>query len=201
LTDASCSEKELLLKIAERDEKATGFFFNTYFPRLVFFVNKLISNDQEAEDIAIQTLTVFWQQNQKTKYESLSKTEAFIFSVARNRAYNFNKREKMKLSKEKAIVETTKSLNERAEALLVQEEIFNRVYKEILLLAPNQLQIVRMIFIEGMETGEIAKSLNTTANNIRNQKARILEKIRILVYNKGITDFQLIFLLFFCDIL
>jgi len=68
------------------------------------------------------------------------------------------------------------------------------VYKEIQQLPVAQAQLLKMIFVEELGTDEIAEKLGITPNNVRNQKARALEKIRALILRKGLS---IIFLLIF----
>lgn len=51
-------------------------------------------------------------------------------------------------------------------------------------LSPGQYQIIRL-FCKGLDNGEIAKKLGTTANNVCKQKKRALAKVKKLYLNKA----------------
>ncbi len=83
------------------------------------------------------------------------------------------------------------------EAQIVQEDIFNRIYQEILELPVSDIKLLKLIFIEGLDSNEIAERLNITPNNVRNQKARALKKLRTLLLRKGFSLLDIILVLFF----
>jgi len=186
-------EKELLIHIADGDTSAMKILFEIYYPRLSYFGSTLIHDPQEAQDFAQEALVSFWQRREDFRYSSLQQAEAFLFTVVRNKCYNLIKHEKMKAGKGADML-SGPAFEEEAEARFIQEDVFNRVYREIQQLPAAQAQLLKMIFVEGLETDEIAQKLAITPNNVRNQKARALEKIRTLVLRKRLL---ILFLLVF----
>jgi RNA polymerase sigma-70 factor (ECF subfamily) len=168
-------------------------FFGVYYSRLSYFGSTLVRTQQAAQDFAQEALVSFWQRREEFRQASLKQAEAFLFAVVRNKSYNFLKHEKMKAGKAGDLL-SGPAFEAEAETRFMQEDIFNRIYKEIQQLPPAQAQLLSMIYVEGMETDEIAKRLAITPNNVRNQKARALEKVRELLSKKGLLN---LFLLFF----
>lgn len=190
-------EKELLFRIADGDTAAVKVFFEMYYSRLSFFAGSLIHHPQEAQDFAQEALVSFWQKRADFRGASLQQAEAFLFTVIRNKCYNLIKHRKMRMGKETELLSGA-AFEAEAEARFIQEDVFNRVYKEIQQLPVAQAQLLKMIFVEELGTDEIAEKLGITPNNVRNQKARALEKIRALILRKGLLiTLLLIFSLFF----
>ena len=50
-----------------------------------------------------------------------------------------------------------------------------------------------MIYLDGLDTNEIAEKLGITPNNVRNQKARALEKVRTSLLKKGLLHLLVLF--------
>lgn len=168
--------------------------FQQYFSRLCFFAHKLTGgNKEEAEDIAQEALMNFWI-NVRDKGATPMSTQAYLFQMVRNRCYNFNKREKMKAGRESDLLQQAPLAENEVEQTLVQEDIFNKIYQQLLVLPPRQAEIIRLIFLEELDTNEIAERLQLTPNNIRNHKARAIETIRSSVVKKG---WRVILFLFF----
>jgi len=168
-------------------------FFELYYSRLTYFAGSLINHQSEAQDFAQEALVSFWQRRADFRHSTLSQAEAFLFTVVRNKCYNLLKHLKMKTGKEAELL-SSPDFEVEAEARFIQEDVFNQVYKEIQQLPEAQAQLLKMIFVEGLETDEIAARLAITPNNVRNQKARALEKIRALILRKRLL---IIFLLMF----
>lgn len=190
----SYDERELLSLISTGDETAMEIVFQQYFSRLCFFAHKLTGgNKEEAEDIAQEALMNFWI-NVRDKGATPMSTQAYLFQMVRNRCYNFNKREKMKAGRESDLLQQAPLAENEVEQTLVQEDIFNKIYQQLLVLPPRQAEIIRLIFLEELDTNEIAERLQLTPNNIRNHKARAIETIRSSVVKKG---WRVILFLFF----
>ena len=166
--------------------------FETFYWRLYYFAKKLTDDTTESEDIAQEALLSFWI-NIKDKGTRPDNITSYLFGIVRNRCYTFNQRSQMKVDKANAIIEQFQISEALIEEQLIREDIFNRVYQEFGFLPAQQAEVMRLIFIEGLETNEIAQRLNMTPNNIRNHKARGIEKIRSLILQKGL--FILILLL------
>jgi RNA polymerase sigma factor (sigma-70 family) len=193
----SYDEGELLLHITNGDEGAMEIVFAKYFSRLCYFAHKLTGgNKEEAEDIAQEALLNFWI-NVRDKGVIPQSTEAYLFQMVRNRCFNFNKRKKMKAGKENDLLQQAPLTENEVEQVLIQEDIFNKIYQQLIELPPRQAEIIKLIFLEELDTHEIAKRLQLTPNNIRNHKARAIETIRTLVLKKGLSELRTIVALFF----
>lgn len=168
--------------------------FEQYFSRLCFFAQKLTGgNKEEAEDIAQEALMNFWI-NVRDKGATPMSTQAYLFQMVRNRCYNYNKRAKMKAGRENDLLQQAPLSENEVEKALIQEDIFNKIYQQLLALPPRQAEIIKLIFLEELDTNEIAERLQLTPNNIRNHKARAIETIRAEVVKKG---WRIIITLFF----
>ena len=190
------------MHIADGDTAAMKTFFELYYSRLTYFAGSLIQHQPEAQDFAQEALVSFWQRRAVFRHSSFSQAEAFLFTVVRNKCYNLIKHQQMKMGKEAELL-SGPAFETEAEARFIEEDVFNQVYKEIRQLPEAQAQLLKMIFVEGLETDEIAARLAITPNNVRNQKARALEKIKALILRKRLLIiFLLLFSIFFknfCD--
>lgn len=158
--------------------------FDLYYSRLYYFAFKLIDNDMESQDIAQEAVLSFWQRRENFSTGTLKEAEAFMFTVVRNRCYNYIRNQNTHSTKQAMLARTLELFDESLELSIIQEDIFNRIYQEIHQLPPAQVQLLKMIFIENLETAEIAERLAITPNNVRNQKARALEKLKAVLLRK-----------------
>jgi len=167
--------------------------FEQYYPRLYYFAFKLIRDETEAQDQAQEALTTLWQKKEEFRRASLSQAEAFLFTVVKNRCYNYSRRRRMKAGKEDDIAAGQDFSENIIEARLIQEDVFNLIFREIEQLPPQQVQLLKMIYVEGLQTDEIADRMGITLNVVRNQKARALEKLRTLLLKKGLLHLLILF--------
>ena len=167
--------------------------FELYYPRLYYFGYKLIREETEAQDQAQEALAALWQKRESFRAATIKEAEAFLFTVVRNRCFNYSKHQKMKAGKQHEISGVMELSEDLIEARLILEDVFNRIFKEIAQLPPSQVRLLKMIYVEGLETNEIAQQLGTTPNNIRNQKARALEKVKTILLKKGLLHLSVLF--------
>lgn len=183
-----------MARVAAGDEDAMKLLFDRYYTRLYYYAFKLTQDENEARDQVQEAFMAFWQRREEFAAAAITGAEAFMTTVVRNRAYNYIRHRQMKAGKQDDIIRGISSIEDLMEAKLVQTDLFYRIYQEMTALPPQQAALLKMIYLEGLDTTEIAARLNTTPNNIRNQKARALEKLRTQLLKKGLYS---PFLLFF----
>lgn len=171
--------------VSQGNRDAMEVLFNRYYPRLRYYALKLVGNELEAEDCAQEALLALWQHREKFRSSRISEGEAYMITIIRNKAFNYNRHIRIKSIKKPAIAETIELSQDFVESKVIVEDVFYRIYQVMLELPKAQMQLLKMIYIDGMSTDEIALQLGTTANNIRNRKARVLEKLRTLVIARG----------------
>ncbi|QEC44429.1 RNA polymerase sigma factor [Pseudobacter ginsenosidimutans] len=187
-------ESELLLRLAAGEEGAMKALYESYFSRLYYFAFKMIGVEREAEDIAQEALMSFWQRRDQFTHSTLKEAGSYLFTIARNRCYNYTRDKNTRISKHAEIAAEQEISEDSLTLNIIREDIFNRIYQEIQQLAPAQVALLKMIFIENLDTAEIAERLQTTPNNVRNQKARALEKLKTaLLRKKLLTQILLLF--------
>ncbi|SEW53374.1 RNA polymerase sigma factor [Chitinophaga arvensicola] len=180
---------ELLARIADGNEAAMKHFFQSFYPRLRYFILDVLKDDAEAQDIAQEAISIFWNRREHFRHATIREAGAFLFTVARNKCHDHRKHLQVKSSKQGEIIYSQETIEDILEAKIIKEDLFNRVYAEILTLPPSQVQLLKMIFVEDLSTPEIAERLGITPNNVRNQKARALEKLRLLLEKRRLMIF------------
>lgn len=158
--------------------------FNSIYPRLKYFICDLINDETLAKDIAQDSFAVFWLRRENFRHARVREVTAFLFTVGKNKCYDLQKHSKMKALKHSTILVESQNFEDLVEARIIKEDLFQQIYVEMQQLPPSQRQLLHMIFVEGMETDEIAEKMGFTPNNVRNLKARALQKLRSLVLKK-----------------
>jgi RNA polymerase sigma factor (sigma-70 family) len=82
-------------------------------------------------------------------------------------------------------------------AQMVRAEFFQEVYKEIEELPRMQKTTLKMFFIEGLKTDEIAKRLGLTLEAVRGNKSKALKQLRNSLLNKKLLPFVAVYLSYY----
>lgn len=173
-----------LSSIADGDEQAMKAFFHSFYPRLKYFCLDLLKDPEEAQDIAQEAIATFWDRREGFRHATLKAASTFLFTVARNKCLDHQKHMRVRFSRQDQIADNQEITEDLLEATLIKEDLFHHIFREIQELPDSQVALLKMIFVEGLDTAEIAERLGITPNNVRNQKARALEKLRTLLLKK-----------------
>jgi RNA polymerase sigma-70 factor (family 1) len=82
-------EKDLLEEIARGNERAFSYLYVSYFQEIRGYVLKLVKSEEHSDDICQEIFLLIWRN--KESLTEVSSFKAYIFTIARNRSFNFLK--------------------------------------------------------------------------------------------------------------
>lgn len=166
-------------------EDRNGFsnLYKQYYTPIFFFIEKIIGDATQAEDITADCFIKLWQQAQQREVHDV---RGFLFIAARNSSLDHLKRDRIHHQKEKEIYYLSKQESKTAFAAAeIKAEVLQSVYDEIEKLPAKAKEIFKLSFIEGLKNAEIAKMLDLSEQTIYNQKAIALKSLRTVFKDKG----------------
>lgn len=184
----------MLTRIADGDAAIYPYLHDTYYSSLVYFSLNITQNQQQSEDIAVDTLVKLWQL--PTRFESAGKLRGYLFTLARNASLNYLKHQKVRAQSEQEISETEVLVDSRAEALVVESDLMRIIYQEIARLPQAYREVVELLYIEGMPSAEAAEKLGISMDNLRQRKGRAIKELKTELVRKGLNE-VLLSLIFF----
>lgn len=177
----------------EGEEQAFRQVFDKYYRPVSYFALKILNDDLYAEDIVSETFRKAW--DARLKFATARHLENFLYLVTRNgcishlrsvRVVQSTDEEWAKLSADEPETGTPIDM-ERVQTQLI-EAIFEKL-KDL----PGG-DVLRMSYIEGKSTREIALELGTTENNVYIIKSRSLKALRHILTKNEWMFFFLVFL-------
>lgn len=167
------TEEELFLllkKAKQGDNLAFERVYQTLFLPVYRYILKRVQDKTTAEDF---TQTVFLKvYTSKTPFENKNTSPlAYFFTVARNLLIDQSKMHRGVLPLEDDSLPDTKVSQERF-------QVSQDIHTAIEMLDPPAPTILKMKFFQGYSTDEIARSVNTTASNVRQIQCRAFKKLR-----------------------
>jgi RNA polymerase sigma-70 factor (family 1) len=178
----SLDEKELLLKIAEGNEKAFIQLFELYGKLLYPFLYRTVKSKPIAEELIQETMLKVWLN--RDRLSSIDHPRKWIFRIASNLAYTGLKRHLL----EKRIIDELKDRElgyedpEQEHTLL---ELKRHVKEAVRLLPPERQRIYLLSREAGMSREEIAIQLNITPKTVKNTIYAALKDIRAHLEKAG----------------
>jgi RNA polymerase sigma-70 factor (ECF subfamily) len=175
----------LLNSLKEKDPKAFKALFEQVYAQLQFYTEQITKDEVEAEDISILALTKFWQKGAGA-FESLPQVRKFIFTTARNAAFNYLRKNKIRQAYNKKVGQTTDRIAEALEdqALYKLEVMMNLLENQIDKLPEQCREAFRLVYIENKPRPEVAAILNISASTVNVQCAKAIRKLREIFSEK-----------------
>ncbi|ERJ60908.1 RNA polymerase sigma factor [Sphingobacterium paucimobilis] len=158
-------------------EAGLQYFIAQFGEPLHFFAYKITKNREVSEEIVSESFCKLWQR--KEKMETYEMVRSFLFSVTRNACYDHMGsayQKKISLSHN----DWTSIEGKEGDMLgqIIYIELIKQIIQELEKLPKKQAEIFRLSYIEGLDTEEICRVLNTTANNVYFAKSKVLNVLR-----------------------
>lgn len=193
-TSLTYEETELLTQIAERDATIYPYLHDTYYNSLVYFSLSIIQNQQQAEDIAVDSLVKLWQL--PTRFESIGKLRSYLFTLVRNASLNYLKHLRVKERTERELSGTETGVDAKLEALVVEADLLRLIYQEVARLPTPYREVVELLYLEDLSSAEAADRLGISMDNLRQRKGRAIKELKSKLIRQGISEL-LLSLIFF----
>lgn len=170
---------DLLSRIAtDRSDAAFRSLFDEYGPRVRHFMLKLGADPSLAEELTQQTLITVWRKAQLYSAEKGS-ASTWIYTIARNLRTDHIRRQRawQELSDEHA--QAIPSEEPSPEQVVSARERQARVQEVLGDLPPEQLEVVRLAYMDGLAHGEIAERLSLPLGTVKSRIRLAYQKLRV----------------------
>lgn len=157
------------------EESALAFFYREFLPALSLYAFQYVKSRPVAEEIASDALVKIWKMHRKLN--SYPAIRAYLYKTVRRDCLHTLKKEQRR---------NTIHQNSRPAAITndtpfdhtVRCEVYRLIHTALKDLSPGNQKVLRMHYLEGKSTGEIARELHLSPNTVNTQKARGLEALR-----------------------
>lgn len=162
------------------DKREFDKIFRMYASRLCYYVNRLIENDQEAEDIAVDSLAKLFERCMN--FDSPEAIRSFLYKTARRKCLNYLKHKNVRSTHAKETRKTDPdNENPEVERKMTRTEVMKELYEAIPKLPPKCRKICELRYFDTMSISDISKKLNISTDNVGTQLTIALGKLRRLI--------------------
>jgi len=161
------------------DEQAFGRLYDIYFDRIYAFVFYRVHHKQVAEDISEEVFIKAWTRVKAVKAESFG---GWLYSITRNTLIDHyrKQRETVDISEIENLIESDQNVIEETDLLINQKLLLEMIRK----LTPEQQIIMKLKFLEGMETEEVSEMISKSSGSIRVVQHRAIQRLLELMQEK-----------------
>lgn len=154
------------------DKKAFEEIFYVYVNYLAAFVNTIISDRQESEDIVMKVMSELPDKIKTNYEESKGNFETWLFALTKNEAFRYLKEVK---KRNEVPLDVAVKLGEDG-FIVSYDDFYIENLKSIL--EQDEYQIVVLRYVLGFKVREIAEILNISTSKVKRIFAKAFDKIQ-----------------------
>lgn len=174
MNDATEITNTLLKKISEGNNNAFRIFFDCYYPKVNRFVSYLIKYREIKEEVVSDVFFSVWQQ--KDKLPKVKDLDAFLYTIARNRAIDYIRQSSYSVKTEQISLGIAVS-EKSPEVDLINKELHEEIIKAVNSLPEKCKLIFLMAKEQGLKYREIADVLKISEKTVNSQMVIALKKM------------------------
>ena len=187
---------KILSAFKKRDSHAFAYIFKLHHKPLCYFAEKLLGEQQEAEDIVADSFMKLWAKH--ADFESFAAIKSFLYVTTRNACFNFLKYSKRVSASQKDYSYWSNNKEEEILHIMFKAELLAELSREIESLPKKCRNIFKLSFFDGLSTTEIAEKLGLSDQTVRNQKSKAVQLIKTAFFKRNLLAGFLIFLCSAC---
>jgi len=163
----------------ESPQKFEGFFLD-YYPRVKGFINGLLQDAEEAEDLSQDIFMSLWQNRGNLK--QIDSLDAYLFRIARNAVFRYIERSLLfKNYQSRQLSDDNSDLYE------IESELNAKELELIIAIAVERMpsqrrKIYQMSREQGLSNENIARELNISKRTVENHLTQALADIRKILF-------------------
>lgn len=171
------NEKEIINAFRNRNDAAFQQIYNELYASVVYFVNSIIKNQLESEDIVVNSFVKLWEQD-VTEYHTFAKIKNFIYIVSKNAALGYLRRSKVVGKYISTLEEEHVFEVAELEYMRIESQVLASVIKEINNFPPRTKQVFEMMYFQNLNSLEISRLLNISDKTVRSLKFYAITRLK-----------------------
>ena len=176
---------ELLKEIASGNENAFKIFFEMHKDKLFHFLLKVCKSREMADEILNDVFFKIWMGRELIV--EVQNMDAFLFTVAKNKAMDFFRIASRNKKLQQFITERMDTFKEKEADFNLLDHEYKKILKNAIgQLSPKRREIFILSREHGMTHDQIAQHLHLSRNTVRNTMAESLKTIRHYLVQNGV---------------
>ncbi|WMI64353.1 sigma-70 family RNA polymerase sigma factor [Aestuariibaculum sp. YM273] len=178
--------KDAIIRAKENDQKAFNFLLDTFWDDVYGFQLKRIQNENDAEDITIQTFSRAFDRIET--FDDNYKFKTWLITISKNIHIDLLRKEKNSISR--VISNDDKSVYQildespTPEDKLITDQNLAKLLRDIKKLKPHYQEIINMRYFQELSYKEISVQLKEPINNVKVKLLRAKKLLAEIIQSK-----------------
>lgn len=179
--------EEAIEKAKNNDQKAFSFLLDTFWDDVYGFQLKRIENENDAEDISIQTFSKAFDKIET--YDPEYKFKTWLITISKNIHIDLLRKRKKSINEDLSneneqkvleILDTSPSPEDK----IITEQNLAKLLRDIKKLKPHYQEVINMRFFQELSYKEISQELNEPINNVKVKLLRAKKLLAEIIQKK-----------------
>ncbi len=171
--------KEAIKRAKQNDQKAFNYLLDTFWDDVYGFQLKRIENENDAEDIAIQTFSRAFDKIET--FDDSFKFKTWLITISKNIHIDLLRKKKnsitQTISNDDKTVYQILDESPSPEDKLITEQHLAKLLRDIKKLKPHYQEVINLRYFQELSYKEISKELKDPINNV---KVKLLRAKKLL---------------------
>lgn len=176
MQDELYTEKAMLTRIADGDERAFAQFFQAISPSIGNVVRKVVKQEDAVHEVLQEFFIKLWLH--RDKLPDIDQLKAYLKRMALNECFTWLNRQALLQQRMADIRNNGSTTINNTEAGLSYKETQRIIANAVRALPPQRRQIYELSRQEGLNATEIANTLQLSSSYVRNTISAALQFIR-----------------------
>lgn len=178
--------EEAIKRAKANDQKAFNFLLDTYWDAVYGFQLKRIQNENDAEDITIQTFSKAFDKIET--FDDSYKFKTWLITISKNIHIDLLRKEKNSISQvlsndDKSVYQILDE-SPSAEDELITEQHLAKLLRDIKKLKPHYQEVINLRYFQELSYKEISFQLKEPMNNIKVKLLRAKKLLAEIIQKK-----------------
>ena len=179
--------EEAIIKAKEGNQIAFNFLLDTFWNDIYGFLLKRTENENDAEDITIQTFSKAF--DKIDSYNEDYKFKTWLITISKNIHVDFLRKKKKSISHEKSDDhhERVRSLIDESPSIedkIITEQNLAKLLHDIKKLKPHYQDVINLRYFQELSYQEISNRLNEPMSNVKVKLLRAKKLLAEIIQNR-----------------
>lgn len=171
----------------QNDQKAFNFLLHRYWEDVYGFQLKRIGNENDAEDITIQTFSKAFDKIETYNEDYVFKT--WLIAISKNLHIDLLRKEKSSIYRQisnenEKIINQVLDESPSAEDKIITDQNLAKLLRDIKKMKPHYQEIINLRYFQELTYKEISTELNEPINNVKVKLLRAKKLLSEIIQNK-----------------
>lgn len=153
--------------------------YSLYYFRIRHFAFKLVGDDEEAKDLAVESFLKLFENYQKFNDEA--SIRAFLYIATRNACFNVLKQRQRKSASHNELYFLKMQDEKNLDGEMISGEDLHLLFTSIEKLPDQRKKVIKMMYFEGKKISEIASQLGLSEQIVKNYQMKALHYLRSIL--------------------